>query len=270
MSRLPASRVPLRKRLKWLPEAVGALPVFAGALVTALRLAWDRNAATDPAHAPALWLIILAFGVAMWALLAGAVKVYFAVADSADARKAHQAIDVYAACQVLHDLLAANLDVNDEVEPEAIRVTVYRVTSTSNGSPTELERAIPYAVARGGKSKPPGTRILASCGIIGRAARTGDAQISDRVAATVEDFRKDLIAQWGFDEEQAKSVDDSRYSWMAVPIKNETKGVFDAVVYLDSSRRLAFSEQICETIVYPACSAIALCIEREYGHDAKK
>ncbi len=265
MSRIPSARPSWLKRQKWLLEFVVQVVVLCGASVFAHR-AWTEYA-RDTANAiqnnlpePSSVGVWAAIAVCLLSLVAAILRVMFARDDNAAQLARSNPADLLGCCMVLRATFAEGHSAGD---PNGFRVAVYRVIKSPNGTLEELECVTPYAVGPGGQTGSAGKRVSAKNGVIGLAARTGDPQVAHRQSEDTIAFRKEMVEEWGFDETEAKGLNDSRYSWLAIPIKG-VDGIVDSVVYFDSSARQCFTEEACRPI-FRACEGVAEYIGRRYG-----
>ncbi|MDX2130822.1 MAG: hypothetical protein SFY69_02065 [Planctomycetota bacterium] len=185
-------------------------------------------------------------------------------------RRFEEAHELQAACQVLREQLGSRLRREVEALPEdrrptAIRVCVYRVAPVGRELSPELERVTPYAVGEGGDPGEVGKRISSACGVIGLSYRTQSPQIGNRQGESIEDFRKEMIAEWGFDPDAARTLNETRWSFLALPIQTP-EGKVDAIVFVDSELKNCFMVDVVEWFVMPACDAMRIVIERRYGN----
>jgi hypothetical protein len=172
-----------------------------------------------------------------------------------------EATELVAACKVLQEQLCKRFQSDIEQlaadqRPDAFRVCVYRVmASASTGQPAVLERATGYAVARRGRRGRIGDRISAAVGIVGLAYRTGQSQVARRESTDLEAFYTEMIQEWGFDEADVRSLNASRWSYLACPIQGDD-GRVGMVLFIDSGLPNCFNDEVVEDFVGPTCAAI--------------
>lgn len=269
MSRLPAVSQPWLRRNKWVVTAVASAVVVIGSAAAALRGESDYSNACEMARnadqaLPGRAGVNLAWAVLAGTFVSGLLAVWMALIDSKSEQSKTNPAEVFGCCLVLRNAVAFRLSIEDQ--PSSIRVTVYRVCSRKNGKPQELERVTPYAVGPGLEWSDPGVRLSSKCGVVGLAARTAEVQLAVRQAVDLQEFRASLVREWGFDTDEARRLNETRWAWLAIPLKDR-KGRVDTVVYLDSSEKDAFSPTIRNEI-YSACEHVGALIDWRYG-DAK-
>lgn len=147
---------------------------------------------------------------------------------------------------------------NIEEDDGTVRVTLYGVTEPRRDEVEELEQVIAYV---GSSRSKIGRRYPVTVGLIGLAVRTGEPQIGQRTADNDDDYRKELIHQWGFTKEMAAEITIDRRSFIAIPIKGEADEVI-GVVYADSNLNGAFDLFIEELIA--ATYGVAAYIRERY------
>jgi hypothetical protein len=143
-----------------------------------------------------------------------------------------------------------------------LRVTLYRVVVPRKKAPSaeELEQLLPYVGGAGGAAR---RTFSIRSGAIGLAARNKAPVTAKRKSAGHAGFVKELVHDWGFTENEARSITADRQAWMAVPIFSG-QGAVVAVVFLDSSVPGFFTSVIRRT-VGNACGGIAAYITEAYG-----
>lgn len=262
MSRLKSPRRPWL--YTWLPlliSGMAAVAAVVGAII-AVHRTW-----TDPAAGQSKALALLVLVVLVAVLAREALQVFKAYGEVQATSRLAAAGDIQAACQVLRDQLEQwhreeVRKLPEDVQPAAFRACVYRVTGQNRtGVPRELERVTAYCVGRGGNPGEPGKRISSACGVIGLAFRTGSPQQGYRESEDVQTFRDEMVQDWGFDPEDAKTLNETRWSFLAVPLKT-SDGRVDAVIFLDSAVRNCFDDDVVNTLVLPAAGAITTTIDR--------
>ncbi len=258
MSRLPnPNRPEWQLRLPIIGALAAALVAVVGGSV-AFWKAWRDAGAGEPV------VITILVGVVLFAIvLKEALQLYRSVEDVRRQRRHEEMRDLSAVCHVLRQQLS-NLLPEEKADPEAVRVTVYRVIHVGGDDGVTLERVVGYAVGERGRSGGAGKRLSGRCGIVGMAARTGEAQCAVRQHQDAADFRDQMIKEWGFHEAEARLLDTTRWSWMAIPITG-SDGSVDTILYVDSSEAALFTEQVREEFVYSTVEALSRIIEMHYG-----
>jgi hypothetical protein len=154
----------------------------------------------------------------------------------------------------LHALLVET----DRPEEEArigLRLTVHVPTRDNR----ELLQVLDYVGdSRGGRTA--GRRLPVHCGIAGHVYRTGDAYHARREDADYEDYVRDLVTQWAYSEPQARKVDPSSMSWMAVPLGAGKR--IEGILYLDARDRDFFTEARQDLILRAAIGVARYVAER--------
>lgn len=142
-----------------------------------------------------------------------------------------------------------------------LRATVHRVVPPRkrHAVPEHLEQLLPYVGGKGGAG---GRRFSIRSGVIGKAARAKAPFSSTRKSDGHPDFVRELVHDWCYTDEDARSVTPDRQSWMAVPVlmANGTVGV---VVSLDSSVPGFFTDEV-QAIVLGCCGGIKAYIAEVY------
>ncbi|MFO0856029.1 MAG: hypothetical protein U0640_01585 [Phycisphaerales bacterium] len=266
MARLPSPSKPWLH--VWTPLIVAvsaAIAAMGGAVVAAIK-AYNDSSKGEP------WtLTVLVSAVLFLIVLGESLKVYKVTLDLDKQRRLEEVHEVQAACQVLREQLDSWFREQVEKLPEERRPTAFRTCMYSvlpaNPKVTllELERVTRYCVGEGGDRGEIGKRVSSGSGVVGLAFRTGKLQVADRQAADMTAFRDEMIADWGFDAESAKSLNETRWSFLAVPI-NTSEGKVDAILFVDSELKNCFDESVVSTLVLPACNAAKMVVERRYGN----
>jgi hypothetical protein len=156
----------------------------------------------------------------------------------------------------LHALLVET----DRTEEEArvgLRLTVHVPTRDNR----ELLQVLDYVGdGRGGKTA--GRRLPVHCGIAGHVYRTGDAYHARREDADHEDYVRDLVTQWAYSEPQARKVDPSSMSWMAVPLGTGRR--IEGILYLDA-RDPDFFTEARQDLILRASVGVARYVAERYA-----
>jgi hypothetical protein len=182
------------------------------------------------------------------AFVGGACGVIYSVVAQRRRESPHELVGC------LHTLHAA---MTVGVSPKTrLRVTVY-VPVKKN---TQLEQLVEYVEDDGKKRS--GRRYLVQTGIIGEAYRTGQPQEGKRTAVSAEDFVAEMVSEWGYTKEQAESLSQSVYAWMAIPLMSDESRV-QAIVFFDCTEKEFFSDAKRE-LAGKACAGIARFIRKRY------
>jgi hypothetical protein len=268
MSRWSDPKRAFWKRLLPIAIAILSAAVAIAGGVLAFRKAWIDAQVGEPFLITAIVGVVLLLIVAKEALL-----VVRGFEETKRQRRFDEEHEVRAACQTLREQIASWYFADIEQLPEerratAIRVCVYRVVPSQGKSRSpELERVTRYCVGEGGDAGEAGKRISTACGVVGRAYRTAKPQMAYRDAESIEGFRQQMIEEWSFDPEDAKSLNETRWSFLAFPISYEQR--VDAILFIDSELRNCFSEDAdgpVQLLVAPMIEAIQLVIERRTSY----
>lgn len=161
---------------------------------------------------------------------------------------------------VLHKTVLEAL-LRESDEDPGLRVTIHRVVPPMN-DPQHIEQVIPYV---GGDSAGEGRLFSLRSGITGCAIRELSPFVMDRQSASETEYRKELVSEWHYTEADAKRSSMDKFSGMAVPVKDSTGQKAVAVVYLDSSRKGAFSNGGIAQLVVDACGGVTAYVGARYG-----
>lgn len=269
MSRFLDPRRPLWRRTLPISIAVlSALVAIVGGAI-AFRKAWIDSQNNEP------FVITLLVGVVLLAIVAKeALLVLRGFEETRKQRRFDEAHEVWAACQVLREQLASwyTADIAklpDAHQPTAIRVCIYRVVDAQGKTRApDLERVTRYCVGAGGDPGELGKRVSTACGVVGLAYRTGEPKVAYRRAEGIEEFRRQMIEEWSFDPADARTLNETRWSFLAFPIINGEQKV-DAILFVDSELRNCFSEEpdgAVQLLVAPMIAALCLVMERRTSY----
>lgn len=125
-----------------------------------------------------------------------------------------------------------------------------------------LEQATEY-IGVAPKEGRRGRQFSANAGIIGKAYRENKVLVGRRVNDDYELYVKELVRDWNYTEEQARSLSPAVMEWMAVPLFDADAHKVQAVVYLDSSKRNFFTDARQE-LVLSAVGGIAVFVGKRY------
>lgn len=264
MPRLPSPRQPWLHT--YLPLGISVVAAI-GAIIAAA-IAWYKARADGTTSAISLWVMVVFLSI----LAREALSIYRVFLDLRRQRRVESAHELHAAGQVLREILSAGFanqiaqEPNETLRATAFRVCIYRVVPSHRATRgSELERVTAYCVGEGGDPGEAGKRISSACGVVGLAYRTGVPQVAERQEQSIDKFWDEMVQLWGFSQEEAQSLNRTRWSYLAVPIKDEA-GRVDTVVFLDSQVKDCLTDEVIESIIFPACEAIGLVIEQRYGH----
>jgi hypothetical protein len=113
---------------------------------------------------------------------------------------------------------------------------------------------------RAGKTA--GRRFPSNAGLAGRVLRTGAAYAASRQVANHEAYVRELIDEWGYTEDAARSRDMSAMSWMAVPMEHRDN--VEGLLYLDSTVAGFFDDPVRRAVIVSAAIGIAQFTVRRY------
>jgi hypothetical protein len=236
---------------KYVVELIAVLPPLVTAAVGAL------VSLADPAKRILGWWLAGATG---WLAVSSAIKVLHAAAQDRDRKRSTDYDGFFGALCVLYEAVRRCVG-QERVSDGTLRVTIHRVVPPKKrrAEVEQLEQLLPYVGGTGGMA---GRRFSVRSGIIGKAARAKDPFSSTRESDGHSDFVKELIHDWCFTEEDARSVTPDRQSWMAVPVLM-TNGTVSVVVSLDSSIPGFFTDEV-QAIVLECCGGIKAYIAEVY------
>lgn len=127
-----------------------------------------------------------------------------------------------------------------------------------------LEQAMEYVGdQRGGSTV--GRRTPSNCGIIGRAFNSPpgeDVLVASRPSDNREEYVRELIEKYHFPEKQARAVDASSMSWMALTLR-DFGGKVKGIVFCDSVDKDFFTTER-QYLAMAACVGIAQFVEQKY------
>lgn len=106
---------------------------------------------------------------------------------------------------------------------------------------------------RAGKTA--GRRFPVNAGLVGRVLKTRAAYAASRQVANHEGYVRELVDEWGYTEEAARSRDMSAMSWIAVPM--EHRDIVEGLLYLDSTVAGFFDDPVRRAVIVRAAIGIA-------------
>lgn len=251
MGNIPAPQKERFYEKKYVVELIAVLPPLVTAAVGAL------VSLADPAKRILGWWLA---GATAWLALASGVKVLHAAAQDRERKRAREYDGLRGSLWVLYETVRGASGPGI-VGDGSLRVTIHRVVDEGKKgvTPEQLEQLLPYI---GGKGGPARRMFSVRTGVIGLAVRDNDAVVASRKNDGHSDFVRELIKDWGYTEDEARTVSADRQSWMAVPMRSATK-IPLAVVSLDSSIPGFFSAEI-QKVVLGCCSGVAAYIQEAY------
>jgi hypothetical protein len=237
---------------KYVVELIAILPPLVTAAVGALV---NLN---DPAKRTLGWWLV---GATAWLALASAVKVLHAATQDRQRKRVEDYDGLRGALCVLYETVRRAAGI-EKAGDGTLRVTIHRIVLPGEKGATDgrLEQLLPYV---GGSGGPARRTFSIRSGVIGLAVRKKAPATAKRKRSEHSDFVKELVHDWSYPEEEARSITADRQAWMAVPIFSGD-GAVGAVVSLDSSVPGFFTRAIQRT-VGNACGGIAAYIAEAYG-----
>lgn len=253
--------IPGKKRLSWydrkgIVELITGLAAFGAIVVSSYQLYQDPNKKIYSYWTAGAFLI---------AALGFALKVRH---GNAQDRKEIEGVDhdgIQGAMYVVHAAAAHACGLQLAEGFKTIRATFHRVIyEDSRGkisNPTEYEQVMDY-VGRGGEGK--NRRFPISVGISGLAVRLGDPIASERKNASIAEYQRELIEDWGYTPIAAKGVSTAPMSWLASPIRDSDTDKVIGIVYLDSTAPKAFEAEAVKSAILTACLGVTKYVEKRY------
>lgn len=235
---------------KWFSETVAAAPPFIAAAIAAFK--------TDAQNMP--WIFWLAVTSCAWLVVAGALKVYLGKKQDAAEDEARSHDGLRAALHVLHASVAQAGELAQDEKDKCLRVTFHRVVPPL-GNSDKIEQIVPYV---GGNHGGEGRTFHIRSGITGKAIRENALLIMDRRSDSFEDYKKQLISEWGYTQKDAEKFTSDRFSFMAVPVTDKDGQDVLGVVYLDCCNKNFFATDAVKTAVLNGCAGVVRYIGERY------
>jgi hypothetical protein len=171
--------------------------------------------------------------------------------------------DLAAAAFVLHEIIRklARLDDGDE---GVLRLTIHRVDWTDPMCP-KIQQAIPYVGDKHGGVA--GREFSTKSGIIGRVVRECRVFTANRVHEDYPKYLSELAVEWNYTPAEARKLRPDRYSWMGVPIIDQSDSNRRAVgvLYVDSSVTGIFSRENIQKVAIVGAMGLARFVRERYG-----
>jgi hypothetical protein len=234
MAKIPGPQKERFYEKKYVVELVSVLPPLVTAAVGAL-----VNLADAEKRTLGWWLM----GATAWLALASGIKVLHAAAQDHDRTRVKEYDGLRGSLWVLYETVRQTAAISDFADG-TLRVTIHRVIPESE----RLEQLLPYI---GGKGGPSGRTFSIRSGVVGQAVRAKAPFSSARKNQEHPDFVKELVHDWFYTEEDARTITPDRQAWMAVPVLMPN-GEVSAVICLDSNVRGFFSAAVKEVVM--SCS----------------
>jgi hypothetical protein len=237
----------------WMLDALNAVFAFFWALFSVPRTLRDPGASA--------WEVIGLIVIPVGLLVASMVRAFRTRKDEMKYQPLEEPKDLRGWAKGLHLQLSAAT--NKSPESLGIRITVYKVIwDRGHTEPTELEQLISYVGDSGG---PPGRKMSARSGIIGRVARLGEIYKAQRESDDLSAYRDELVEFWGFTEREAHDRDGERWSVLAYPLLEDDDNSPYGVVYLDAKSVNFFDDVQVEDTIVNACSLLASSLRATYN-----
>jgi putative methionine-R-sulfoxide reductase with GAF domain len=252
MGHIPGRKKERFYEKKHVVELIAILPPLITAAVGAL-----VNLADPAKHTLGWWLA----GATVWLVLASVVKVLHASAQDRERKRIEEYDGLRGALWVLYEAVRRAAGV-EKAGDGTLRVCIHRVIlpKDKRAVDKELEQLLPFVGGTGGPAR---RTFSIRSGVIGLAVRKKAPATAKRKRSEHADFVKELVHDWGYTEEEARSITADRQAWMAIPIFSED-GAVCAVVSLDSNVPGFFTKAVQRT-VGNACGGIAAYIAEAYG-----
>lgn len=267
MSRLATANPGFWKRNRWLPDLPLAIIAILGAIAAGIKSCIDLGMHADLAKRadqapPNDWGVWLSWMAALFIAIHYAFKLVAAHRDGKAAIDNEKPDALFGACCVLRAAILKDFGLDNSID--IVRVCVYRVCVRRNGKASELERVTPYSCGGQPDLKLRGTLIPTTYGVVGRAARTGDPWIYNRSAENIVDHWKHMVDDFGYDLADAKTLNHTRWSYLAIPLKDGS-GRVDSVVYIDSSEKNLFTDESVSNRVAGLCEGVTHFIDSRWS-----
>jgi hypothetical protein len=153
--------------------------------------------------------------------------------------RASDAAWVVSPLYTLHSALCADFGFRPE-QQGVVRIAIHRVDWTHGDEGQRLEQSVEYVGGLPDRKARRGRRFPLRAGVIGRCAKDVLAVYAHRKGDDIEGFRREMVRDWGFTEDEAKNLAEDRWSYAAYPILEEETNQVGAVLYADTSKKGAF------------------------------
>jgi hypothetical protein len=230
---------------KWFLEFISAGPPAVAALVAAVKTSGEQGIPT--------WVAIAALLGFSWLLLTSIAKVMLAARQDAAEDDLRNHDGLRAALHVLHSTVSKAGGLESEEKDRCLRVTFHRVVPPLDNC-DHIEQIVPYV---GGGGNGSGRKFHIRSGITGRAIRDNAPYVMDRESDSFDEYKKQLITDWGYTEADARGFTSDRFSLMAIPVTSKGGQAVLGVIYLDCSKKKFFSSEIVKEAVLSGCVGVA-------------
>lgn len=237
---------------KWVIELVSVGPPFLVAVAAVV-----REYSVDVDLGLVFWLAV---GACMWLLAASVLKVLHAKRQDAkeEAHRNHEGLR--AALHVLHRVVTHCGGIPEDEAERSLRVTFHRVVPPLEKA-EEIEQIVPYV---GGRGDGEGRKFPIRAGITGKAIREDAVFVMSRRSESYEDYKKELVSDWHYTDNDVKNVTSDRFSAIAIPVRALNKRDVLGVIYLDSNKKDFFTSSELQAAVVNACSGIVNYVGERY------
>lgn len=244
---------------KWMQELFFNVPPLIAACVTTYRFFPFFESSDTEIPPISLWVFYLSVVAIFWLVLTSIWKIK--IASDSDKKETPETVHegLYAAVSTMQVVL--NEYCKRRNCGKDIRATFHRVVPPLD-NPTEIEQIINYAGAHGNKDR--GRRFSINTGITGQAIRSKKPIMMSSSAQTEEQHRSELVANWGYTEQQARALTSGKFSAAAVPVLNATGHSVLGVIYLDSSERSIFDRSDIQEILATGSLAVSEFVTKRY------
>jgi hypothetical protein len=189
-------------------------------------------------------------------IAAGAAKAWFTFEEKWRKSQTH---DLEGCLHTLHAILLASV-AKGEPDPQ-LRITIHIPVKVKGVE--YLEQLCDYIGNQAFQAKRKhGRRLSIHTGIIGAAYRTGEVFRASRRNDDVGEYLQALRTEWHFSEEEARGIDLSVMSFIAVPLPDNS-GIA-AILYADAKKRNFFTVAR-KRLIEDGCRGIAMFIGRRYN-----
>lgn len=245
---------------KWAPDLFEVIGGFVALIPVGVQTFNNLNEAgpTPSPYSKPLSYLALA-GIAI-VCLKGVVKLYQNIQEEQKETDGNRLDGIEGGLEIVHSFVR-HMWAFDRHQHDRLRVTLYRVAeSLTHQGEKELEQVVEY-VGAGDAIKRKGRRFSIRCGLIGKVFRSGQPQAASRETTDEEEYLKELEVEWNFTRDEAVKLSKGRNSFFAIPItyKNEVT----AVVYMDSSERNFFPDNVKKNVIF-ICLGLAVFINKRY------
>lgn len=218
-----------------------------GACITSYGFFWNGQPVRG-------WITLI---VAVVVTLLGILKAVVSFSEHSRKKSTHE---LEGCLHTLHALLTESIDEN-EADP-SLRLTIHKPIDKGQ----RLEQVVGYVGASRSRPGSVGRTFPAQSGVIGVAFREKKFVTANRSNDDYETYVRELKEKWGYIEDDARALNPSSKSWMAVPLveTDENETTVHGIVYLDSTDPDFFTPER-QVYVNAACSGIARFVKRRYS-----